>query len=131
VLAGLGVVIIKRAEKAVSLRKVAHRVEELHSALDPIARRRRTTAVLHTDSGVIVGSGTRDLDRAQQMLLRKGEIAAKRPGAHAEITVLAEAQRRRARPIAIATSWDMCANCQKSLEEAGAIILDPRTAIWP
>jgi hypothetical protein len=90
----------------------------------------RTAAVLETSGGDIVGGGVRDLSPAQRAALNPGEIAAKLPQEHAEITVLQEAAARGLKPKAIGTSRDFCPDCIEALEEAGATITGPRTAVW-
>jgi hypothetical protein len=110
--------------------RLTTRAEEVHSVLDPIARNERTTAVLETTGGDIIGGGVRDLTPAQRALLGEGEIAARLPGEHAEITVLQEAARRGLTPRAISTTRDFCPDCRRALEEAGARITGPRTAVW-
>ena len=72
---------------------LASRVESIHDALDPIAKNHRTTAGLDTIEGTrLIGSGTRDLSPAQRAALAAGEVAAKMPKAHAEVTVLETAK---------------------------------------
>ncbi len=110
--------------------RLTTRAEEVHSVLDSIARKQRTTAVLETSGGDIIGGGARDLTPAQRATLRPGEIAARLPGEHAEITALQEAARRGLRPRAIVTTRDFCPDCRRVLEEAGARITGPRTAVW-
>jgi RHS repeat-associated protein len=110
--------------------RLTTRAEEVHSVLDSIARKQRTTAVLETSGGDIIGGGARDLTPAQRATLRPGEIEARLPGEHAEITALQEAARRGLRPRAIVTTRDFCPDCRRVLEEAGARITGPRTAVW-
>jgi RHS repeat-associated protein len=100
---------------------LAGRLAEIHGALDPIAARHRTTALLSTSGGNIIGGGGRDLTPAQRALVKPAELLAKQPGAHAEITVLGEATRRGLRPRAIVTSREICPSCQQEL-------IDPRTS---
>jgi hypothetical protein len=109
---------------------LAKRADEFQSVLDPIAAKQRTTAVLETSGGTIIGGGVRDLNPAQRALAKQGEILSKLPGKHAEITVLKEAMARGLKPKAIATTRDFCQECRKALEEAGATITGPRTAVW-
>ena len=45
------------------------RAKEVHKALDPIAAKQRTTAVLQTNKGNVVGGGKRDLSPAQRAVL--------------------------------------------------------------
>jgi hypothetical protein len=110
--------------------RLTTRAEEVHTVLHPIARNHRTTAVLETSGGDIIGGGKIDLTPAQRAALRPGEIAARLPGEHAEITALQEAARRELRPRAISTTRDFCLDCRRALEEAGARITGPRTAVW-
>jgi hypothetical protein len=109
---------------------LTHRAEEIHSVLDPIAAKQRTTAVLETSGGNIIGGGVRDLNPAQRALMKPGEILSKLPGEHAEITAVQEAAARGLKPKAIATTRDFCPECRKALEMAGATITGPRTAVW-
>jgi hypothetical protein len=116
---------------APSTARLTQRADEVHSVLGhPAARNGRTTAVLETSGGDIVGGGVRDLSPAQRAALRPGEIASKIPGEHAEITALQEALNRGLKPRAIGTSRDFCPDCIKKLQEAGARITGPRTAVW-
>jgi hypothetical protein len=72
--------------------------------LDEFAQSGRTTAVLETNCGVIVGGGGRDLAEVQVAALRQNESVARLKGAHAEITVLEHAKAIGATPIAMGTS---------------------------
>jgi RHS repeat-associated protein len=111
--------------------RLTTRADEIQSVLKhPAELNGRTAAVLETTGGDIVGGGVRDLSPAQRAALKPGEIAAKLPHEHAEITVLQEAAKRGLKPKAIGTSRDFCPDCIKALEEAGATITGPRTAIW-
>ena len=109
------------------------RASRVHRLLDDVARGRRTTAVLQTNGGRIVGGGAkRDLDARQRALVRQlGDIAAKLPGEDAEIVVLRDALDRGLTPKAIATTRDFCPACRATLQNTGAIITSNRTAIWP
>ncbi len=114
---------------------VAGRADEVHSALDPIARSRRTTSVLRTegDGGRtvdVLAGGARDLGPSQRALAKPGEVLARAPGEHAEITALRAAMERGLKPRAIAATRDFCPACRTALERSGATILDPRTAVW-
>jgi hypothetical protein len=118
------------APKSATARLTA-RADEVQSVLKhPAELNGRTAAVLETSGGDIVGGGVRDLSPAQRAALKPGEIASKLPHEHAEITVLQEAAARGLKPKAIGTSRDFCPDCIKALEEAGATITGPRTAVW-
>jgi hypothetical protein len=119
------------AQVSANTASLTARAEQVHSVLDPIAAQNRTTAVLKTSAGDIIGGGVRDLTPAQRMLQQPGEILAKLPGAHAEVTVMQEAAARGLAPRAIGTTRDFCDDCMKELIEAGATITGKRTAIWP
>jgi hypothetical protein len=110
---------------------LAGRAEEVHAVLEPIAQDMRTTAALATKEGpTVVGSGVRDLSPAQRAALTPGEIAAKAPGEHAEITVLKGAAENGLTPRSMATTRDMCPSCQAAVEKSGGTVTGPRTAEW-
>jgi RHS repeat-associated protein len=108
----------------------AARASQIHAELDTIAQSHRTTAVLQTDRGAIAATGGRDMATAQRGTLRPGESVARAPGAHAEATVLREAQASGASPRALGTSRPMCPNCQAVVRASGGKITGPTTAIW-
>ena len=111
--------------------RLTQRADEIHSVLGhPAARNGRTTAILQTPGGDIVGGGVRDLSPAQRSILLPAEMAAKLPGEHAEITVIQEALSRGLKPIAIGASRDFCPDCINRLQQIGANITGPRTAVW-
>ncbi len=111
--------------------RLTQRADEIQSVLDhPAARNGRTTAVLETSGDDVVGGGVRDLSPDQRAALKPGEIPAKLPGEHAEITVLDAAQNRGLTPKAIGTSRDFCPDCIDALQKARARITGPRTAVW-
>jgi RHS repeat-associated protein len=110
---------------------LAARASEVHGVLDERAQGGRTTAVLQTNLGNIVGGGKRDLDPVQRAMLEGGEISAKLKGAHAEITVLTKAEQLGATPLAIGTSRPFCDECRAELCARGATITGPMTAVWP
>jgi hypothetical protein len=114
----------------ITLSLLGRRAQQIHSALDPIAQTRRTTAVLQTDAGRIVAGGGRDLTRAQQALLGPGEIPARLPGAHAEVTALQKANQLGASPVAMATTREICPICAAVIEASGGTLTSPTTAIW-
>jgi hypothetical protein len=108
------------------------RVGEVHGALDRIAQSQRTTTVLETTDGTrIVASGGRDLTPAQKALLGPGEIAAKSPRAHAELTALEHAAQAGLRPAQIKASRPFCPECIEAIEAAGGKITSPTTAEFP
>jgi RHS repeat-associated protein len=107
------------------------RAQEIHSVLDPIAQTQRTTAVLSTNTETIVASGVRDLTPAQRALLTTGEIAAKLPTAHAEITALSAAEEAGLLPRALATTRTICPACATVIESLGGKLTSPTTAEFP
>jgi RHS repeat-associated protein len=109
---------------------LAERAAEIHEALDPIAQGMRTTAVLDTSVGRIVAGGARDLTPAQRALLGAGEIGAKLPGAHAEITAMEAARGLGATPEAMAVTRAICPACAAAIEASGGTLTGPNTAIW-
>jgi len=116
--------------QGLTLSYLKQRASQVHGVLDPIAQTRRTTAVLQTDAGRIVASGVRDLTPAQRALLGSGEIAAKLPGAHAEVTALQAAQRLGATPRAMVVTRVICPQCTAVIEASGGTLTSPTTAIW-
>jgi hypothetical protein len=116
--------------------RLAARADELHSVLDPIAQTSRTSAVLGTTSSEgsavdVLAGGVRDLSPAQRALANPGDRLARLAGAHAEPTALKAASEASLTPRAIATTWDICPSCKSLLEESGATLTGPRTAVWP
>jgi hypothetical protein len=131
---GVGVVLkVGRAGVAAArgTADIAARVKQVHGALHPIAQAQRTTAVLRTSGGNIVAGGARDLAPIQKAMLGPGEIAAKLPGAHAEITALTHAQQGGLTPQAMAVSRAICPQCAAAIKASGGTITTPTTAIWP
>jgi hypothetical protein len=111
------------------------RAGEIHSVLDPIAQTSRTTAVLGTTTreGLaidVLAGGVRDLSPAQRALAASGDVLARLPGEHAEITALKAASEAGLIPRAIASTWDICPACRAALEESGAMLTGPRAALW-
>jgi RHS repeat-associated protein len=109
---------------------LAGRAAEIHGVLDPIAQTQRTTAVLQTSAGRIIAGGARDLSPAQRALLGSGEIAARLPGAHAEVTALSAARALGATPEAMAVTRAICPQCAAAIEGSGGTITSPTRAIW-
>jgi hypothetical protein len=122
----------KGATKSTAKTPLDTRVKEVHGTIDRIAQSQRTTAVLETADGTrIVASGGRDLTPAQRALLGPGEIAAKSPGSHAELTALEHAVRSGLHPAQINASLPFCPECIKAIESAGGKITSPTTAEFP
>jgi RHS repeat-associated protein len=113
--------------------RLASRVDELHGVLDPIAQNSRTTAVMSTEEGAdILASGGRDLSPAQRALAKEGDILARSPGAHAEITALEAAEKAGFTPSELAVSRPICSACEAAIEESGGVINDDLLgAYWP
>ncbi|PKQ18861.1 MAG: hypothetical protein CVT66_11855 [Actinobacteria bacterium HGW-Actinobacteria-6] len=111
---------------------VGARVEAVHGALDPIAAGRRTTAALDTVEGTrVLAAGGRDLSPAQRALMVPGEVGAKLPGAHAEVTALQHAAQNGLTPAEMAVSRTICPTCRAAIEQSGGQLTSPTTAIWP
>jgi RHS repeat-associated protein len=111
---------------------LAGRARDIHNVLDPIAQEMRTTAVLSTEEGVnIVAGGARDLTPAQRAVLAPGEVAARLPGEHAEITALQHAADNGLTPGAIGVTRPICPSCQAAIEGSGGKLTSPTTAKWP
>lgn len=103
----------------------------VHSVLDPIAQRSRTTAALGTTNGqTVLASGGRDLSPAQRAMAADGDVLARSPGDHAEVTAVNAALESGLTPQAIGVSRKICAVCVQYLEETGATITSPTTATW-
>ena len=107
------------------------RANEVHSALHPITQEMRTTAVLETNGGRIVAGGGADLAPAQRALLGPSEVAAKLPGAHAEITALEHAAQSGLTPQAIGVTRTICPECEAAIRASGGTLTSPTTAVWP
>ena len=113
------------------LAALSERAGQIHGALDRIAQSRRATAILSTDGDTIVAGGKRDLDPVQRALVRPGERPAKLPGAHAEITALAEAENAGLNPRALVTSRPICPECRAAIEDARGVLTSKFTAVFP
>jgi hypothetical protein len=109
---------------------LAQRAGQIHGALDPIAQAQRTTAVLQTNAGRVVAGGVRDLTPAQRALLSSDEVAARLPGAHAEVTALDAAARMGATPQSMAVIRAICPQCAVTIEASGGTLTSPTTVIW-
>lgn len=110
--------------------RTAVRARQIHSTLDPLAQSRRTTAVLETSKGRIVGGGARDLAPVQRATLRRSETPARAPGMHAEMTVLRRAAETGATPRRIGASRPFCKNCSQAIQQSGGRLTSPSTATW-
>jgi hypothetical protein len=111
------------------------RAGEIHNALGPIEQNHRTSAVLVAEdregkSVNIIAGGKRDLNPAQRSLAGPGDVLAKNPNEHAEITALIEARQRGLQVQAIGTSRPFCSACEQTLRQNGARITSPTTAVW-
>jgi tRNA(Arg) A34 adenosine deaminase TadA len=91
----------------------------------------RTTAALGTTGETIIAGGIVDLVPAQRALLQAGEVAARLPGAHAEITALTAAQEAGFAPRALATTRAICPACAAVIESLGGRLVGANTAVFP
>jgi RHS repeat-associated protein len=107
------------------------RASEIHDVLDPIAQTHRTTAALETDGPRIIAGGGRDLTPAQRAMVGTGEVAARMPGADAEVTALAHAEAAGLSPRAIGVTRDICPSCALVIQKSGGTLTSPTTAVWP
>jgi hypothetical protein len=104
---------------------------QIHGVLDPIAQAQRTTAVLETNAGRVVAGGARGLTPAQRAMLGPGEMAARMPGAHAEVTALTHAQGAGMNPWALEATRAFCPQCAAAIEGSGGTLTGPASAVWP
>jgi RHS repeat-associated protein len=113
--------------------RLAARVNDFHSMLDPIAQNGRTTTVMSTREGFdVVASGGRDLSPAQRALARDGDVLGHLPRTHAEVTALDAAQKANLTPSQIEVSRPICADCQTAIRETGGEITPSELgAVWP
>ncbi len=122
---------IAASRAAASNNSLASTAKTVHQALDPIARKQRTTAVLQTSNGRVVAGGARDLTPAQRRVVSTiGGTPARQPGAHAEITALNHAKNIGAKPRSIETTRPFCSNCTAAIEQSGGRITSPTSATW-
>jgi len=110
---------------------LAERTKEIHNVLDGVAQKSRTTAVLETDAGRIIAGGARDLSPAQRAALGRGEIAAKAPRVHAEVTALDKAASIGATPSELAVTRTICPECIAVIMSLGGRLTSPTTAVFP
>jgi hypothetical protein len=115
------------------LKALERRAHEIHNALKrDIERTQRTTAVLKTDGGWIVAGGkVHDLTPEQRGLLYEYEYPAALPGEDAEITALVDAENRGWRPRAIATTREICPECEKFIKSRGGVRKSPTLYVFP
>ena len=132
-LTGVAIPSIALAEVAGSgLARLIERAWAIHARLPWFAKIHRTTAVLSTKTGTtIVAGGIRDLIPAQKTMLQSGEVAAKLPRAHAEVTALEHAAKLGLSPQAIAVTWVICPECATVIERLGGRLTSSTTAIFP
>jgi len=64
-------------------------------------------------------------------LLGSSEVAARLPGADAEITALSHASANGLTPSSMAVTRIICPQCTLAIEQSGGILTSPKTAIWP
>ncbi len=125
------VTVAKLAAMGLRGASLTKRANTVHDALDPIAASRRTTAALDTKDGSrIIASGGRDLSPAQRAVLEPGEIAAKLPGAHAEVTALQHAQAAGLSPSELVTTRTICPECAAYIESLGGRLTSSTSAAW-
>jgi tRNA(Arg) A34 adenosine deaminase TadA len=67
----------------------------------------------------------------QRALLDPGEVAARSPRAHAEITALQFAETNGLSPEALAVTRAICPQCAAAIQQSGGRLLNPFEAIWP
>jgi RHS repeat-associated protein len=113
-----------------ALSATAARATAVHEVLDPIAQDMRTTAALDTSDGMIIGGGKRDLTPAQRAALQPGEIAAKLPGEHAEVTVIQKAKAMRASPYSMSVTRTICPDCARAIEASNGWLTSETSAEW-
>lgn len=104
-----------------------------HSVLDKIAAKMRTTSVLSTKEGTdIIASGGVDLSKAQRALAEDGQILAKMPKAHAEVTAIEQARLSGLTPRQIVATRPLCPECRQAVINSGGTVLpDGLGAVWP
>jgi hypothetical protein len=108
------------------------KLQQIHEALDPVARKMRTTAVVSTNGQEIAAGGARDLTKAQREVAESlGMDTAKSPKKHAELTGLDAARGAGLRPKSITSTRDFCDNCRGEIIRQGGEIQSPRHATFP
>lgn len=107
------------------------RADEIHSALDSIAQRRRTTATAMArvlngagDEIILVASSQNTLAPAQRAMLKSNEMAIRGRG-HAEFTIINYAQQNNLKILEVAASRPICSACASVIKNAGAIPVSP------
>ena len=116
---------------AVELGVLSGRAQEFRNLLDPIAQTRRTVAALATDGETIIAGGARDLAPAQRAAIQSGEIAARLPGEHAEITALRAAEEAGLTPRLLSTTRTICPSCAAYIESIGGKLTSSTSATFP
>lgn len=95
---------------------LAKRAEDIHSALDPIAQSRKTTAVATTADGQTLVASSDDLvPKSQRDVLNNNETAVRGVG-HAEETLINAADELGTSVTDIGVSRPMCEDCQQAVE---------------
>jgi tRNA(Arg) A34 adenosine deaminase TadA len=120
--------------RAAQTARLASEAEQIHSVLDPIARSRRTTALLETSRGKIAAGGARDLTPAQREIARQlGATPVALQGAHAEVTALNRAMQAGLKPDALAIYGPkpICPACAAAITASGGKLTSSTTAVWP
>jgi len=80
----------------------------------------------------ILAAGGRDLSPAQRALANEGDLLARLPGAHAEVTALDAAGNAGLTPGQIFVSRLICPQCSAAIENSGGIISNNGFgAYWP
>jgi RHS repeat-associated protein len=126
-----GIAGAERTAAAGEMEALGTRAMQIHGALDPIAADMRTTAVMSTKDGInIIAGGARDLTPAQRAMLGPGEVAAKLPGVHAEITAVRHAAANGLTPQTMTVTRTICPSCAAAIQQSGGTLLTPRTVIW-
>lgn len=76
-----------------------------------------------------MAGGVRDLSPAQRAALGSNEIAARLPGAHAEVTAIMAAIQVGLRPTAMGVSRPICLFCIPFIVRTGGRITSPTTVV--
>jgi RHS repeat-associated protein len=98
---------------------LSSRASQIHSSLDPVVQKMRTTAVVATVEGIdIVASSQKLLAPAQRNSLKALERAAAGTG-HAEITAVNTAIEMGLTPIGVGASRSICPTCKMMLDAVG------------
>jgi RHS repeat-associated protein len=123
--------------QAANAQRLQTRATEVHAGLDPIAQEMRTTAAIQARKpngelvDVLSAGAARDLSPGQRAVLRPGELAAKLPGADAEMTGLSFITKQGWDPVAGGISRDACPVCRYMIEASGGVFINNRQFIYP